>query len=723
MTATPQQQLCVVVSGCGVDMCTPYGAFECEDVVEAFLSHAYQAASWKNVNKLCQLKRVCKLFQVTIVRQLSTDKTWLSPVSTEALIYATTIDELLAKHAYVDFFDGMRCARIDLVVQQKAFIALDAHTKEPACLAALNNRVPNNPPLWRCCVIAEVLQFHRNEIEIVKMGLGIVSKLLPNEAVSQKHFACISSAVVDAMYMFPSDITIQAVTVDILHAICKKRPSPNGMLNHSAHDTVAHVLAAMRMFANDTDFQARGIYVVREAAASDWTRQLKPPYRVDKNELVDAVWKESVENALLQVIHTHKGSHKITVNGCHALAHMAVNNLHTLTKMRKLIASIVNWMQMFAAGRSLPACAMMPVTALGVRNFARNSDGAHAQNQQFFGDAGVVELLLAGLNSYAKSLFTWPMSTATVVVEALDAVCLNNLINTKRLINANGVSIIMRAGFSCTLMHGAISSINFSSTTWMAILVMMTNILSQKDRKRKNSGDETFNKATTTTSMPFLSLVCKKFLNTSRTDVCGRKEYALTELIILCLITYMQCIREKSKHQKPSDAMVQVCLDLLKLCMHAPMGMLEMRKIGITIVMRLKTVNSQKKISCFVIDVGCMEVLAMAASRTRMHVLHNGLLEIARGTPGHLDGLCVKIPDKCKNTSKYVDYALRAQRGFVTLRIALVRMQTKECMHLLLAAAVDAADKSEIMKHTRIRADSQEEVPREMTSAESQIVR
>jgi len=726
--ATPQPQLDVVMSGCGLDVSNPYGAFQCEDVVEAFLSHAYRAASWKDVNEICQLKRVCKLFQVAIVRQLSADKTWLAPVSTEAHNYGLEIDELLARNAYVDFFDGMRCARINLAVQEKALIALDAHIKEPACMAVLNEKVPGNPPLRRCCVIAEVLHFHRNEIEIVKMGLGVVLKLLPKEAVSQKHYACISSAVIDAMYTFPADRTIQADTVDILHVICKQRPSPNAMLNHSPHDTVAHVLAGMRMFADDEEFQVRGIYVIKEAAASNWKRQLKPLHREDRGELVDAVWKETVENVMLQVMHTHKRSHKIAVDGCHALAQMAVNNLHELTKMRKLIASIVNWMQMFAAGRNLHASAMMPATALGVRNFSRNSGGVHVQNQQFFGEAGVVQLMLAGLNSYAKSLFPWPMRTATVVIQALDAVCLDNLINTKRFIDANGVGIMMRAAFSCALLHNEISSINFSDTTWMATFVMMKNILSHKERKRKNCGTnqvfcgETFDEATTTTSMPFLSLVCKKFSNTARTDMLSRKEYTLTELIVLCLITYIQCIQEKSKHQKPSDSIVHLCLTLLLLCMQTPMGMMEMRKIGITIVMRLKLVNAQKKISCFVIDVGCMEVLAMAASRTRMHDLRSGLFEIAKGTPWHLDGLCVKIPDKLKKTNEYVEGALRAQRAVATLRIALVRMQIKECMHLLLAAADDKADKAEIMKHTRIRVGSQEEVPREMTSAESQLV-
>jgi len=148
--------------GCVVGVSTPYSAFECEDVVEAFLLHAYHAASWKDVNDICQLKQVCKLFETAIVRQLSADKTWLAPVSTEALKYGLVIDNLLAKHSYVDFFDGMRCARINLMVQEQALTSLDAHTKEPACMAALKAEVPGNPPLLRSNVIAEVVHFHRN---------------------------------------------------------------------------------------------------------------------------------------------------------------------------------------------------------------------------------------------------------------------------------------------------------------------------------------------------------------------------------------------------------------------------------------------------------------------------------------------------------------------------------------------------------------------------------
>jgi len=162
------------------------------------------------------------------------------------------------------------------------------------------------------------------------MGLGIVFKLLPTEPVCQKHYACISSAVVNAMYMFPADQTIQSVTVDILDVICKQRLTPNAMLNHSPHNTVAHILAAMRMFAGDEDFQVRGVTVIKEVTASNWVKQLKPLYREDKRELVDDVWKETVENDLLRVMHTHKRSHKIVVNGCQALAYMAANNLHTL---------------------------------------------------------------------------------------------------------------------------------------------------------------------------------------------------------------------------------------------------------------------------------------------------------------------------------------------------------------------------------------------------------
>lgn len=320
------------------------------------------------------------------------------------------------------------------------------------------------------------------------------------------------------------------------------------------------------------------------------------------------------------------------------------------------------------------------------------------------------------------------MSTAAVVIQALEAVCFDNLINTKRFINANGVNIIKRATFSCNLMHNEISSINFSSSVWMATFVMMENILSHKERKRKNCVDnqffcgKTFDEATTTTSMPFLSLLSTKFWNSTRTDMVSRKEYTLTQLIITCLVTYMQCVLENSKHQKPSDAVVQLCLTLLELCMLTPTGMMEMPRNGITIVMRLKTVNAYKKISCFGIDVGCMQVLVMAVSRTRMHNLHTSLLEIASAVPGRLDGMHVNIPDKVKHTKEYVKGALRAQRAVITLRNALVRMQTKECMHLLLTAATNQADKTEIMKHTRVRVGSHEEVPREMTSAESKIV-
>jgi len=320
------------------------------------------------------------------------------------------------------------------------------------------------------------------------------------------------------------------------------------------------------------------------------------------------------------------------------------------------------------------------------------------------------------------------MPTAAVVIQALDAMYFNNYANTKSFVNANGVGIMMRAAFSPALLHNEAISTDFSSPVWMAALKMMKNMMTHRDRKRKigpstpGLSAASYEEAATALSMPFLHLVKNKFSNTARTDTLTRTEYTLTELIIMCLVTYMQCIRDKSKHHRPSDTIVCLCLSMLQTCMLAPVGMAEMRKIGITIVVNLKRANGGKKISSFAMDVACLEVIAMALSRTRMHDLDSGLFEITESVPGCLDGLCVKITDKMKQSNECVDGALRAQRGIETLRVALVRMQIKECMHLLLVAADDESDRIEIMKHTRVRIGSQEEVPCEMTHGESKIV-
>jgi len=105
-----------------------------------------------------------------------------------------------------------------------------------------------------------------------------------------------------------------------------------------------------------------------------------------------------------------------------------------------------------------------------------------------------------------------------------------------------------------------------------------------------------------------------------------------------------------------------------------------------------------------------------------MLFLHDGPLEAAMGVPGPFEGIHVKISGKTKKDPEFAASAFRAKHVVVTLRIALVRMQIKECMHLLLPAAKDQVDTVEIMKHIRVRVGSQEEVPHKMLDVESQTV-
>jgi len=334
----------------------------------------------------------------------------------------------------------------------------------------------------------------------------------------------------------------------------------------------------MLMFPEDEEFQVRGIALLRETTASNWAWE--PPRILwdRKKQPVDVVWEETVENVLLRILHTHKTCQKMAVNGCQVLAQMAKNNLCNLSKMRKLTASVVNWMQMFAAGRSLHATAMMPVTALGVCSFSVGNAGPHKLNQNFFGETGAIQLMLAGLHSYARSLFTWPMATAATVVQALDAVCCDDFINTTSFIQARGVHVIIRAAFISTMRPDTVNGINFSSQTFTNTFAMIKNILSHTDRKRKICADglllppEQLEDANTPANMPFLNLLFVKFANTCNKQVCSWQQYTITQLAVLCLKAAVRGLEGKIKTQKPSDTLVEICLELLCICMLAPAG-------------------------------------------------------------------------------------------------------------------------------------------------------
>ena len=226
--------------------------------------------------------------------------------------------------------------------------------------------------------------------------------------------------------------------------------------------------------------------------------------------------------------------------------------------------------------------------------------------------------MLAGLHSYARSLFAWPMTTAATVVQALDAVCRDHFINTTSFIQARRVHVFIRAAFATTMKPDTVNGINFSSQTFTNTFAMIKNILSHTDRKRKNCADgqvlppEQSEDATTTTSMPFLNLMSIKFANTCDRQVCSRQEYTITQLAVLCLKAAVRCLQEKIKPQKPSDTLVQICLELLCVCMLTNVGMAEMRENGVQVVIALQQLNAAKKSGSLGIYIACMQVLSMA---------------------------------------------------------------------------------------------------------------
>jgi len=115
---------------------------------------------------------------------------------------------------------------------------------------------------------------------------------------------------------------------------------------------------------------------------------------------------------------------KIQEHGCVVLAHMALNDLDTMTDVSKCTMYIISSMQT-TVGCTLHSTAMVSITALCVDAFSYNSklSQVHKVNQDNFSNAGIIVLMLSLLNDYAKSYSTWAMKVLTNVISGLDSVC------------------------------------------------------------------------------------------------------------------------------------------------------------------------------------------------------------------------------------------------------------------------------------------------------------
>jgi len=730
-----------------------FGWFEADDIFDDFLDHGYTLTSYAGVNNMGRLKRVCKLFRSAVIRHFAIEcKIEPEMRKTQANMFALTLDDTFQRAAYDEFFAGVRSARIHPSVQSTALGAFSTHIKSKPVMDALSVRVGKSEKQKRCSVVASVMRFHRSDPLVVGFGMAILDALMHTENIDEQHYPCIASAIIDAMYMFPENEELQTSAASALYSLTGKHASAVVACCMADGDAVALVLAAMRLKPEDRVFQWRSMdFVQVMTGCLAWRRRPPPPGRVGKNDPVDRVWAQGVEICLLHIINTKENTSEKTTVGIQALANMAKMDIRRLGGMQTLTRAVVNWLQMFAAGRTLHAMAMAPVCASCVQMFSYDArvGGSYVQNQNFFADAGVIPLMLAGLNAYTKGQFNWPMKTAANVIKGLDALCRNNHLNTAKFVNADGVDILIRAAFYSTMCTE--QKPNFTSEAWVGALGMLYHIMTLKVRLRRpiediSTDDKSADNDNTaaaagavagspadqgaadaaTYAMPFLNLLSKKFPNTISSSLWLRsrtprnplsQEYYITELPMLC-------IREKLDSGKPHDTLVCLCLELLCVCMKKPEGLLHMGDSGVESVLALKTQNAAKTRSCLEMDVLCVEVLTVAACPTRMLALHSGLIEVVMTHKGLDDGLSVKLSKQLRQTETYIEGARRAKQACDKLRVALLRMQLKESMHIMFADAknADDIDKKEMRRHTLVPANQQSQVPRELNAVDTKTV-
>ena len=137
--------------------------FQCEDIVDAFLTHGYSSTSYADVNQIGRLKSVSKLYNTAVKRLLSSNTTWLKPVTLEADMFKLTINNSLAETQYAEFFGGMRAARILPRMQEYALSALHTHMQTDGVVKRMqfsDNTAIAATASQRCCIVASVMRYH-----------------------------------------------------------------------------------------------------------------------------------------------------------------------------------------------------------------------------------------------------------------------------------------------------------------------------------------------------------------------------------------------------------------------------------------------------------------------------------------------------------------------------------------------------------------------------------
>jgi hypothetical protein len=755
----------------------PPDRFQDVDTVQAFLTHGYVSSSHAHVNQMGRLSSINKLFQRAVKSQLSKNTDWLQPATLQADMFKLRIDDDIAETKYLEFFDGVHAARIIPAVLQKALCAMHKHMQTDAVVRRMqvfdNNAIAAEAS-QRCRIVASVMHYHCDETAIVLHGATILGRLLGNDRVLPIHFPQIAATLIAALQRYSHrNCVASEIIITALFMFVEKRPLAADACCLADGDVVAYVFAGMRENRTEDKFQKLGLELVMKlTASSKWLRGTRPRARGTRNEFVDAVWLQGVENRLVQVMHEQQNVDAVRVSGCHALANMGCNNLREMKNTKELALDIVNFMQMYASGRCLHATAMASATALCVKAFSYDASGAHVQNQNLFLSAGVLPMMLAAVNSYARGSVHWPMMTAVAFVQGLDAMCRDNYPGTARFINANGIGIIIFGAFYLQMSTEG-NIINFKSEIWAGTFVMLYQILSHRVKKRPTEdGDPQSNSSskkirastassaeeragaadttpiatststtvgvgaavhqgqdqnansTDTHTMPFLNQISKKFFNTFQVKHAKREAFGITDLALLCIADKVN--PAKSRALRATDSVVQQCLELLCICMLKRAGIQRMVLDGIETILQLKAQNAAQTRKCVITDVLCMKVLAIAITRS-LNVNFDqctALLSVAMRTVGMPDGMQVKVPAKQIDNPKFIDGVRTAQHFVNKLRNGLLRIVLRQSMLGLLKRGtdIDEADRTEMKRHVFIPA-SMDDGPKVLHGTDAQQVR
>jgi len=621
------------------------GQFVTEDIVDGFIQSSYTPTD-ASVMELCKLMGVCKVFRTAVKRQLADERGWLRLLKCESVAFESNVPQMLQNGEYDVFFDGLRRFRIlpNATFHHLAFKALIEHT-----LAT--------PGENRASAVVSVMRYHRHNLNVRRFGCGLLLRLQEQEIVPQGEVMREAAVIVDAMAESPSEANLQNHGVRCLARMIHQMVVVPPMLTQETmceklcytegYDVIALILWGMSRNRNQEAWQDQVMFFLLRLAPY-WRFDPAAAALLPPTSTCAAVYKVGVDKCVLQTMQIFKDNTAIQENACLFLAELALHNLVHLTNPRTVVATITSAMIMNGVSTA-HSVAMVSATALCVDRFSYDHKlkTRNAIHQDMFVTGGTMALLLSALHDYTRGRVFWSARVLHNVIGALDSLCIDNIENTLRFARANGMPIVVKAFFRAPLQLKSMGS--------CAIFALFEHIVAAIVPRDDNDHTD---KGAIRCLLPLLS---KKFY----TEVGGgahKTQHSLVEIVLIV-------IRDNTQQQL-NDDLVQRALRILCSCMQQKTGVEQVvLHGGIADVLALMNSDWKRRNKHPEMRAGCLKVLATAASKYTLLPLHDGLLEFAFTTT-------------CPPWLKSPDYDDDLHR----LRTAVVRIQARECIDLILAA-------------------------------------